>query len=262
MRALPKKFIAITADATPVRDWRKAKQIEISRAVERVESKLANAAFACGLGFTLLLLFTLFGVLASEGGDGEIHWSAFLTWMSVIMGIDLVAVLGFAIGNGVHTETLRARTRERLEREAKANPLVARAELLVRATQDFTIHCDRYRAWRQQVEEELIMEDAEAAERYFAFLDHAYEVITRAIANFVAVAERVRREEAYLKEHPELRESDAGTGLTLLLDELRADIEQPEIPGTILNPTRALAHEEALAEIVADLEVHEIPATS
>lgn len=267
MRALPKKFLqGLQQGVTQVRGWLGARRKLLDQHVNAVQPRHANLLDTLVPSFFILGLaggaISLIASIATSEMDryGEIvdfhwHWIGNV-WLGLLaIGIPLLIVLSKAIGKA--RREMQATTRVQLEAEHRAHPLVQRAELIDRAVRDYFFHCDRYREWKQQVDDELVAEDAAAAERYLAFLERAREVLERAIANFTAVAERAAREETYLAQHPELQNQTEGTALTLLLDELKADVEKPELPQAILDPIRALEHEEQLAAVAAELGQHE-----
>lgn len=256
MRALPKKFYRLTNDAKSARQWRDAKQQVLEAAVETTKSELTGLGAFVGFGsaiISIILLLDCLIVAAPANNHGEFTWPSFGNWTFLIGGMGIVIGIGLGLAGSNATANLRDRTRRQRETELKGNALFVRAERICRAVKDFAVHCDRYQAWRQQVDEELMEEDTEATTRYRTFLERAHETLTAAIENFTVVAERVRREEAYVAAHPELNAGDSGTSLTLLLEELKADVVKPELPVAIADPTQALAHEEALRDVMHDL---------
>lgn len=259
MQALPKKFTGITQNVAPVYRWLTNQRYRVTNEAAKIE--------APGGGWILVLWISTFlwacvmAIVAGFAGDSAdhqtIHWTPWATAWLTGNGIGFVLAIFWTIIHGVSTDKLRDETRAKLELElVSGNTLAQRAELITKAVKDFEFHCSRYRELRNQVDEELVEEDPAAAERYLVFLDRAYEVLRQAIRNFTVVSERVAREEQHLTNHPELKEAS----LTLLLDELKADVERPEFLTTLADPMRALAHEEALGEVVRELGQHGVPA--
>lgn len=259
MRALPKRFLEIVRRVTTVRVWLDARYQALELRIKTVQPRHNDLpetlmfSTLTGGAVGAMMLLGVIGAMDTWPWAGTVWLGLWLGLMA--MGITAAIVLSRVIGRArMHMQTA---ARVQFEAEERGHPLVQRAELIERAVRDFSFHYDRYQEWRRQVDDELVLEDSAAADRYIVFLERAHAVLERAIVNFNAVAERMAREEQYLAQHPELQRQPDGTALTLLLDDLKADVEKPELPQAILDPMRALEREEQLAAVVAELGQHE-----
>lgn len=265
MKALPTKFNRVFALAEGVRNWFAARRQGLEKRLQAINSKISNWVPVSWVGFVACLLTTFVAEIVSE--DKKDYYGSVVIvkdfpmwgWYAIGIGvIILICAIIIMVVDSKATDMARNNARYQFELELKGNPLYARAELIMRALNDYRFHLDRYREMRHQVEEELIEADEGTAERYFAFIERAHDVLTRAIANFNAVAERVARAEAYAAAHPDLKEASESAGLSLLITELDGKVEQPQLPAPLLDPVKALEHEEDLARISAELEQHEV----
>lgn len=267
MKPLPTKFDRVFVSAQGVRDWFDAKRKWLEDKLQAIKSKLSSWVPVPWFGFVACFLTTCVARVVSEDkhsplGD-VIKVVPFPQWGSWAVGIGFVVLVAAMIITWLDSKAsdiARHNARQQYELELKGNPLYSRAELIMHALKDYRFHLDRYREMRHQVEEELVEPDNATAERYYAFIERANDVLTRAIANFNAVAERVARAEAYAAAHPELKEASESAGLSLLINELDGKVEQPQLPAPLLDPVKALEHEEDLARVVAELEQHEVGA--
>lgn len=210
--------------------------------------------WSLGLDYRVIFLAFLFGAIAEPHTGIGWHWCvASITWLAGT-GIGAVLALSWTIIHDTARTKLQKQARANLQLELiDGNALALRVALITKAVKDFEFHCSRYRELRDQVDNELVEEDSAVEERYLTFLDRADKELRQAIRNFTVVSERVAREEQRLQSHPELKDAS----LTLLLDDLKVNVERPEFLTTLADPMRALAHEESLAMVVSELEQHE-----
>ncbi len=264
MKALPTRFDRVFQSVNGVETWYQNKRRWLDQKLGTIRSKLSSWLPAFWLPFAGCVVATLVaGAHSLDDYDfnGNLVRGTWPHWGSWGLGIGvalLIASIFVTYLDGKACNEGWQKMCPQFELELKGNPLYARAELIMRALKDYQFHCDRYCELRHQVDEELVETDEATAERYYRFIERAHTVLERAIANFDAVAERVARAEKYATEHPDLKEASESAGLSLLLSELDGKVEEPRLPAPLLDPVKALQHEEDLTSIVAELQSHEV----
>lgn len=267
MRKLSKRLEDVFRNAKPIDQWLEQFRYETANEITRatgtkldgwmVFAWVATVVIGLLIGISALgsmdVIRDQYGEVTSETFNAVTFapWWSWLRWMLYGAGAS-ATILSVLVAR--LTNIKRKLATPRIENERRGHPLAARAELITRALRDYRFHLDRYRALREQVEDELVEPDPALEERYRAFLERAHSVLSQAVQNFNAVAERVKRDETYAHSHPEFDEASKGTGLSLLLDELAVRVEKPDLPDRIVDPVKALEHEEQIARIAAELD--------
>ena len=240
------QYRRVLTRAQSVRGWLKASDGVIEKAVnaEAVTPPLSTAfgvvAAICGFGVIVCLMFAS----QPEASWPTIGWY-FLGGLGGILGAML-------FGRPAIREMawLRREKRKELEGVRRLDPIFQRAQLMLQAIDQFRFYCDRYEAWFKAVDEGLQEPDEAAADRYHDFLVRTSTGLDRAISNFdQAVALEARRQQ-YAQEHPALVAASEGAALTELMSLLDQPVELPSETVGLLEPARALEHEEALSELV------------
>ncbi|MEK7516791.1 MAG: hypothetical protein AAB562_04315 [Patescibacteria group bacterium] len=242
-----------------VSHWLAQRNRELDEVVNKEESDEIGAAVAGVVILVLSLPLVVLTLMFAVDRSGHFHWPK-IGWAFV-----LTAVSGFFLWFAgrkpfnARTKELRKIKRAELEAERDQDPFYQRARLLEEALRDFRIHCDRYVAWYNAVDEGLQDGDEEAAERYHAFIARAHAMIHRATNNFAHAVELARRQAEYQKAHPELSARTTSTALSDLIARLDQPTEVPTLAG-LADPCAALEYEEALAELAFDPDGRELAA--
>lgn len=167
-----------------------------------VPAALWGSVCATFVGSGIVCLIT---AMAVAGGPNQPSgpWPP-LGWFFVsTMVIGLATWIVFGTRTYGRSEELRsAKRKERMQ-----DPLWERADLIVQAARELSVHCDRYEAW--QSDEELREPDEELASRYQSFLTAAYKGLDAAINDFINATTLARRQVAYIKAHPALGETQS-----------------------------------------------------
>lgn len=263
MKPLSKRYLKIKAKSQPVTHW-------LTTRPDKIDTEVAAiSAGSDGTGGYLLLVFSLlacfmtlvFGTTPPNSGK-PYPWEVVRLFLEIFGGIGVFGLL-YAIvqscRNAPKTRFAQFARRTVLERERDSEPLYQRAKLIEEAVREYTLHCDRYIAWYDVVDEEIKEPNEDLAERYHAFVVKAHGAIEKAIENFVGVVETCRRQEEFQKSHQEIAVEPTSAALSELLARLDQPVEIPQLR-ILDNPATSLEEEEAAAELEAFLSDKELAA--
>lgn len=252
MQALSQRYRKVIEKGSIVKKWIENEKQNLERSLVNTHATevwgIGAGMFGVSVVASLITLFVTFG-----GSNPSREWPM-IGWIFVALGVGGVAIWT-TLGIPAHRETealCRAKREERTQ-----DPLWQRAELILRAVEEYKLHCNRYEAWYGAVDEEIQDEDKVLEERYHGFLVRAYLVIDTAINNFTRAAELMERQAKHLSAHPELARSAESTHLMDLMAKLNQPVEVPAAI-SLMDARRALEHEEALAEVVRNFDEGEL----
>lgn len=254
MRILSKKYDEISEKGRWTRMWLEEKDATMREQVRKLPHVSASAAVVG----VFIVGFSLIGLLnVAFSKDGSFHWSP-IGWLFVgtlVVGALLALIDSVRVDN--NDKKRRVAKRTELQAELDADPLYVRAKLIVQAVDDYFTHCAKYRAWFDAVQEGLAARDVELAERYYAFIERAHGVLTKAVANFQSATAFVKRQKVFRETHPQLNAKPNSTALSDLIAQLDKPVEMP--PDVALtDPSASLEYETSLAEVSRDFEDREL----
>ncbi len=245
--ALWAQYRKIIDKSRSVRQWSEKEQSKLN---DLLMTTTAGGMWPAGVVLFLFGLVTsvITLMVVSGGGNPSRTWPP-IGWFFIASGVGGLATwIKLGIPASRRTEALR----EEKQKEYRQDPLWQRAELIVKAVSEFEIHHNHFYAWQTAVDENLQDGDETLAERYHAFLTRASVGINGSIDNFMRAAELTARQTEYNNKHPELAQRAASTHLSDLMAQLNCPVEIPAAI-SLMDPRKALDHEESLAEAVGEL---------
>lgn len=255
MKPLSKRYLKIEENAWPVTAWLAERQKKIDTEVASVS--VGSDGFDGGCLSVVFLIFAcgetlIFGTPDHVKNPGAPYpWGTVVWFLLVFGGIGITGLVRALVrGSRNASETRYQRENKRcfLETELDNDSFHKRAKLINEAVREYKLHCNRYVAWYEAVDEGLQNLDEELADRYHAFIVKAHGAIEKAIANFTGAVEMSRRQAAFQESHKGLLTEPTGTALTELITRLDQPVEVPR-PRILEEPTELLEQEEAAADL-------------
>lgn len=247
MRALPKNCETV-GGVTAVRRWIEETRTDRTEALlSRVRGATAQymllGASACFAVMTILVTLAW-----ARQERGAFPWPSFGTFVAIATAV--TGAIGGAIAwiRGRSRAALWEMERDAFETAFAADPLVARATLILEAAVEHRKHCARYRHWRSGADADA----TDAADRYWNFITASKATIAKAAEDFASATKRHQRALAFAQQHP-LPEHADGRGLSGLLAELDTPVAPPELPGMSADPARILEEEDRGARVAEEL---------
>lgn len=259
MKPLSKRYLKIGKKSESATTWLVDRQCEINIQVASAatvpDGSSGFSLFLASLGICLLVCLCVML-------EPPHPWGTALWLLSVIGGPGIIGLL-YAIIQGrraAHKNRLTQEDRRiALENERDSEPLYQRAKLIEKAMFEYKLHCIRYMAWYEAVDEGLREPDEELADRYHTFIVKAHRAIEQALENFFGAVEMCRQQEEFQKSHQELVVEPTSAALTELLARLDQPVGVPRLR-ILDDPAKSLEEEEAAAELEAFLSDKELAA--
>ncbi|MFH1430235.1 MAG: hypothetical protein ABIG71_01765 [Candidatus Uhrbacteria bacterium] len=253
MKPLPQRFDRIMQRANSVVQYAAQRRKQDDKQVDSITD---SGEWFTPLGVTWIALSLVVlvgsGIFSTVDPNISFGWFGCTTVVSSIVSILTTWHITVRRGFRLQYAQKEALGRE-LSLQREADKLYQRALLIEKALADYKLHCTRYREWRTQVEDELVDDDPESADRYFDTIVRWQDVLDQAIDNFETVRERVEREKAFVSQHGAERAAD-NDGLARLTTELNAEVELPQLPHELIDPIRALEDEQRLSKVAQELQ--------
>ncbi len=251
MQYLSKKYDDIAKQSGAMDAWMDEKDALVAKLVAQTQTE--KKVWIAGAFVASVSSLFFFASLLDAVDQKVFHYPT-IGWIAVFT---LVGGLSFAAISAWVTMGNNAKRREiaeqRLHADLNADPLYVRAKLIVQALHDYGVHCAKYRAWFDAVDEGLTKQDDELAARYHAFIDRAYVSLGAALHNFQKVTELTRRQDEYRKTRPELAGKPDGTALGDLLKQLNQPVEMPQ-EIALADPRASLEFEETLVRVSDEID--------
>ncbi len=234
--------------------WLKASDEDLQKKTDRVEAPYPIYGRIAWILFVVSAVVTLgsCGHMMPDQPGGPSLPFPFIGWIAFAL-LFVTCPIAIIVDRKTDkiTKLRRGTKRSALQAERERDPFYQRAMLISQAKQNFDANCDRYQLKYELVTQHLEQCDDATSDDYYTKLEHAIEVIKRAVANFVTATQHAHALGEFTAKHPAIRGKPENTALAQLVELLDQPMQMPE--SDVKDPRDVLAYENTLQQLLLEM---------